>query len=280
MVARSAQYGSNAETTPLVRRLPGRTMDTFLLKLIVTPVLILAASLASRRWGEIVGGWFVGLPLTSGPVCFFLALDQGTGFAAAATLGSLAGAAAEAAFALAYGFKAGRSAWPIALAVGSLAYGLAGFLFQRAALALWPLVGIVCVALAASLILMPRPGAKDIAPMTLPRWDIPARMVLATALVLGLTALAPLVGPRLSGLFATYPAFAAVLAAFSHRGRGAAAAIQVLRGLLTGLYSFTGFFATLALTIERLGIAAGFAAATAVALVVQLCSWQILKRRP
>jgi hypothetical protein len=63
-------------------------MDTLPLKLTVTPVLILAASLASRRWGESVGGWFVGLPLTSGPVCFFLALDQGADFAAASCLGS------------------------------------------------------------------------------------------------------------------------------------------------------------------------------------------------
>src|SRR5579872_1514179 len=45
-------------------------MHTLVLKLTVTPVLILTASLASRRWGESIGGWFVGLPLTSGPVCF------------------------------------------------------------------------------------------------------------------------------------------------------------------------------------------------------------------
>ncbi|MFZ2004293.1 MAG: hypothetical protein WAV02_04360, partial [Stellaceae bacterium] len=78
-------------------------MDTLPLKLTVTPLLILAASLASRRWGEIIGGWFVGLPLTSAPVCFFLALDQGEGFAAAASLGCLAGAASEAGFGLVYG---------------------------------------------------------------------------------------------------------------------------------------------------------------------------------
>src|SRR4029077_20326398 len=54
----------------------GGAMDTLVLKVVATPLLILGARLASRRWGEIVGGWFVGLPLTSGPVCFFLALDH------------------------------------------------------------------------------------------------------------------------------------------------------------------------------------------------------------
>ena len=65
-------------------------LDLFLLKLVARPALILLASLAGRRWGETVGGWFVGLPLTSGPVVFFLALEQGIGFAAATTRGSLA----------------------------------------------------------------------------------------------------------------------------------------------------------------------------------------------
>src|SRR5262249_23921725 len=41
-------------------------MNTLLLKLIVTPVLIGAASLAGRRWGETLSGWFSGLPLDLG----------------------------------------------------------------------------------------------------------------------------------------------------------------------------------------------------------------------
>src|SRR4051812_50147219 len=81
-------------------------METLLLKLIVTLLLIGAASFAGRRWGETVSGWFIGLPLTSGPVCWFLALEQGTGFAAAAARGCLAGAAAEAGVCLAYGVGA------------------------------------------------------------------------------------------------------------------------------------------------------------------------------
>jgi hypothetical protein len=105
-------------------------------------------------------------------------------------------------------------------------------------------------------------------------------MAVATALVLGLTSLAPLVGARASGLFATYPVFAAVLAAFGQHGRGAAAAVRVLRGLLTGLFAFTGFFAVLASTLVRLGIAESFAAATLVALCIQAVSLAVLRRWP
>lgn len=254
-------------------------MDTLALKLIVTPLLILAASLASRRWGETVGGWFVGLPLTSGPVCFFLALDQGTGFAAGAGLGCLGGAAAEAAFCLAYGKIARHRGWPAALGAASLAFAGGAAVMAMAGLPLAELLIAVWAALVAALALMPRFVAGTALPPAPPAWDIPARMVVATGLVLVLTALAPRFGPLLSGLLATYPVFAAVLAAFSQHGRGPAAAVQVLRGLLLGLFGFTGFFAVLALSLDPLGIAGGFAAATAVALAIQAGTLVLVRRR-
>jgi hypothetical protein len=255
-------------------------VNTLPLKLTVTPLLILAASLAIRRWGEVVGGWFVGLPLTSALVCFFLALDQGVGFAATSCLGSIAGAASEAGFVFAYAIVARHFGWPLALAAGSFGYVVCGVFFAKAALPLWPGVAVALAALAIVLTVMPRLGDSVMTLPRAPRWEIPARMIVATALVLGLTTLAPYVGPRLSGLFATYPVFAAVLAAFSQRNRGAAAGVQVLRGLLIGLFAFTGFFALLASTIESIGIAASFAAATLVALTIQGCSLWLMRRRP
>jgi hypothetical protein len=52
-----------------------------------------------------------------------------------------------------------------------------------------------------------------------------------------------------------------------------------VRGLLVGLFAFTGFFAVLAVTITPLGIAASFAAATLVALSIQGCSLVVMQRR-
>ena len=43
------------------------------LKLVLTPLLIGMASVAGRRWGPVVSGWLIGLPLTSAPVVLFLA---------------------------------------------------------------------------------------------------------------------------------------------------------------------------------------------------------------
>jgi hypothetical protein len=246
-------------------------MDNLALKLVVTPALIGAATLAGRRWGQSVGGWLVGLPLTTGPVAFFIALDHGAAFAAAAVAGSLAGAIAEAAFSLGYGWVAVRSRWPLALVAGSVAFAAIGAALQGLALGPVPLFGLAVGALALSLRLLPA-SAHAARPAAPPRWDLPARMALATAVVLVLTALAPRLGARLSGLLATYPLFAAILTAFGHRLQGPGAAISVLRGLLFGLFAFAAFCLVLALCLTRLGIAGGFAAAVVVALLVQAAS--------
>ena len=243
--------------------------DTLVLKLVLTPVLIAGASLAGRRWGQSVGGWLVGLPLTSGPVAFFLAIEHGAGFAAAVAVGSLAGAIAEAAFCLAYGWLTARG-WVAALAAASVVFAIVALGLQRLA---WPppiLAASVFVILVIALALLPRRASRA-APPSPPRWDLPARMLITTVLVVGLTALAPTLGPRLSGLLATFPVYAAILTVFAHRA-GPAPAVQVLRGLLLGLFSFGAFFLVLGGSIERLGIAAGFGVATAAALAVQMGS--------
>jgi hypothetical protein len=253
-------------------------MGTLALKIILTSILILAASWAGRRWGEAIGGWLVGLPLTSGPIAFFLALDHGTGFAAAAAAGSLSGAAAQACFCIAYGRAAARLRWLPALGLGSAGFAVGAVALQAAQLSLWVLLPATLIVLGLAMGLVPRGRLRSFDVLVLPRWDIPARMAVATALVVGLTAAAPVLGPRLSGLLATFPVFATVLAVFAHRMQGGAAAQQVLWGLLLGLFAFAGFFCALAVSIDGAGIAGGFTIAAAVALAIQGGSLWLMRR--
>src|ERR687888_2355414 len=95
---------------------------TLALKIVITPALIAIATLAGRRWGPSISGWLVGLPFTSGPVSFFVAIEQGTGFAAAAASGSIAGAAAAALFAVVYAAMARRAGWIATLVIASLVF--------------------------------------------------------------------------------------------------------------------------------------------------------------
>ncbi len=253
-------------------------MAVRLLELTLTPALIAAATLASRRFGAGVGGWLVALPWTSGPVVLFLALDHGTRYAAAAAAGSLAGALGQCAFCVAYGRIARRRTWAGSLAAGSLAFALVAVLLDVLPLRLAPLVAVLPVALAASARLLGRGGEAGQA--ALPRrFELPLRMAVGTALVLAVTGLASTLGPRASGLLATYPLITAVLAVFAHREDGSRSAALVLRGLVVGLLSFAGFFAVLHVLLERTGIAPAFAAALAAALLLHAATLAAVRSR-
>jgi len=252
-------------------------VDGLALKLVLTPTLIGAVSLAGRRWGPGVSGWLVGFPLTSGPVAFFLALDQGVSFAAGAAVGSMTGAAAQAVFCVLYGRWARAPRWPTALLAGSLGFAAATVVLQHLTLALVPLLALVIGTIVVALVFMPRDSAGP-RPVRRPRWDIPARLVVTTAIVLLLTGLATALGPSLTGLLATFPLYGVVLAGFAHHLEGPGPAIRVLRGLLLGLFAFAGFFFVLALLIERTNIAQAFAAAIAAALILQTGALWIMRR--
>ena len=244
------------------------------LKLVLTPALIGVATVVGRRFGPSISGWLVGLPFTSGPVSLFLALEQGTSFAAAAAAGSIGGVAASAVFAVAYATVARRSGWPASLAVASVAFAAA--VVGLRALPLdsgfpLPLLALYAGGVAAAIAgirLIPPPDILEQAPAA-PRWDLPVRMFVATGLVILITSAAPLLGPKLSGLLTTYPVYAGVLAVFAHAQRGGAAAVQVVRGLCYGILAFATFFLAVGALVDRVGILPAFLAAAAGAIFVQ-----------
>jgi hypothetical protein len=255
-------------------------VEALLLKLVLTPLLVGVASLVGRRWGAEVGGWLVGIPFTSGPIALFLALEAGPHFAAEAAVGILAGTVSQVVFALAYAWIALGAGWPASLAAATMA-----FFAATAALDVFrfgaPITFVVAlVSLVLALVLMPRRRPARPALEALPWWDIPARMIVATTFVIALTAAAPALGAHLAGLLSPFPLYATVLAVFAHRLQGGDAAIGVLRGLLLGLFSFAGFFLSVALLLVPHGIPIAFSAAILVALAVQgvsLAGGRILK---
>jgi hypothetical protein len=122
--------------------------------------------------------------------------------------------------------------------------------------------GAVLVAIAIGLRVVRPPNLDDReVPAELGRWDIAARMVVATTLVVSISAAAPTLGGRASGLLATFPVYIAVLSTFAHRTWGAGEAIAVLRGLLIGLPGFATFFLALSLLLGNVPIPLAFGVA-------------------
>ena len=253
-------------------------MNILALKLIMAPIIIGTASLAGRRWGPSVSGWIVGMPLTSGPVIFFVALSHNASFAANAALGVLSGGLSLVAYALTYSWLATRFRWPVAIS-GSLLVFIASTAFlQSNTLPLLPIIVMVSLAIVVGLLLMPRDTVTINGETKSSRWDIPVRVLIGTSFILLLTGIAPFIGSRLTGLLTTIPLYVTILAIFAHRDQGPAAAAHVLRGLLYGMFAFTGFFIALSLLIEQTGLAVAFGAATLTALIVQGTSLLVLRQ--
>ncbi|HTP00851.1 MAG TPA: hypothetical protein VMJ64_05705 [Anaerolineales bacterium] len=256
-------------------------MNSLLLKVLVTPALIGTASLAGRRWGHSISGWMIALPLTTGPITLFLAMSHGPAFAATAASATLAGGMSQAAFVTAYSQLAWRSKWPVALAAAVAGFASLTMFLQKVTLPLVPLCAGVFLVFILVLKALPRQTDPNESSETLPsRWDIPLRMLIATAFVVLLTTAASSLGPRLTGLLAPFPLFTATLAAFAHHQYGPAAAIRVLRGLMMGLFSYVSFFFMLALLLVPAGITPAFVAAILVMLTLQGLSLWLLQRRP
>ena len=253
-------------------------MNILVLKLILAPVIIGSASLAGRKWGPAVSGWIVGMPLTSGPIIFFLALSHDVSFAANAVLGVISGGLSLVAYALTYAWLARRFQWYVAWLGSFLVFGLSTTLLQNLTFPLLPIFLTVCAAILLGLWLMPRESveAGDAQPGP---WDIPSRILIGTSFILLLTGSASFIGPRLTGLLTTVPLYVTILTIFAHRHQGPAAAAHVLHGLLYGMFAFVGFFITLSLLLERAGIGISFLTAAVVALTIQATSLWILRGR-
>jgi hypothetical protein len=250
-------------------------MGLLAVKLLVTPAVVVVASLVGRRWGAAVGGWIVGLPLTSGPVAVFLAVERGPDFAAQASAGSIAGVVAQAGFCLGYALAASRG-WPAALFSGALGFAVCALALQAADLAPSVLFVVALASLAVTLWLLPR-GAPPAPSVGVPGWELPARAAAVTALVVAVTTVAAELGARASGALACFPLIGGALGVFAHRAQGPRAGVAALRGMASALFAFAGFFVVVGLALPRADTVAAFSLATVVALIVQAATLKLAR---
>jgi hypothetical protein len=238
-------------------------------KILLSPLCVVAVSLAGRRWGVAVAGVLGGLPVVAGPILLVETLLHGRGFGADAAAGTLLGLAALTGFVVVYG-RFAATAGPIK----SVLCGWATFLLGVAVLspiqppsALSLIMVVACFALGLRL-LPPAPSSPPAATAP-PWWDLPARALAALGLVLALTAASGALGPHLSGLLAPFPIITSVLAVFTHTHDGFAQVSILLRNFLFGFYGFAAFCFVLAIGLPALATATAFGLATGAALGVQ-----------
>jgi hypothetical protein len=203
------------------------------------------------------------------------------GFAVDVGLAVLSGGFALCAFAIVYarGAAAGVEP-PRAALLASLVYVGGAIVLDRVEPRDVPvLVVAVGLTLVATLRLLP-PAASTHRGTRPPRWDLPVRIVVGTTLIVGLTTIAPLLGPTASGLAATYPVYVTTLTFFAHRQGGPDAAIAMQRGLVMGLFGWLAFWTALLSILPAGGVGTAFPAAIAAALAVQAVSLRLLRAAP
>jgi uncharacterized membrane protein (GlpM family) len=239
-----------------------------ILKLTLVPLFLALISIAGQRFGPNMAGWLAGLPVVVGPILFLVAIEQGTAFAQAAAVYTLASVLGVIAFGVAYSWAArGAKSWLALLA------GLATWAAVAAPVLFTRLNPFISAALAfGALVIAPRlypPQTTALTPVRMPTAELLLRMLAGAALTFVVTTLAQTVGARLSGMLALFPVLTSVLAMFTHRNAGADHAIALLRGLARGLYSLAAFCFALTLLLNTVAMPSAFLLAIAIALVVQ-----------
>ncbi|MEI7613414.1 MAG: hypothetical protein WCK63_10920 [Betaproteobacteria bacterium] len=238
-----------------------------LLKLLLTPLLIVSLTLTGRRWGLMASGFLIGMPVVSAPVSFILACEFGPGFAQHAAVGSMAGQISNCIFCLTYSLLARKSSWLLSAIAAIVAFLIMTWLLDQLDWQLLPAFFALLIVIAVVTRLIPRQNSL-IKSIPTPRWDLTARIVTSTCFVILLTTMADHLGAQLSGLISPFPVFSVVFASFTHSQSGPLAAANLLRGVVWGSGAYAAFFLIVATLISPLGIPLTYLLALLLSMIV------------
>jgi hypothetical protein len=243
------------------------------LRMAVAAAFVVIASMITERSGPAIGALVATLPVSGGPSYVFLAMDHGDAFIAQSALASVPMNAASVLmamtfillvqrFGLAISLVGGFAAWlTVASLVSTFQWSLAGGLLLNA------ITFAICLTLAQRFRV-----AKM--PLVTSRWfDIPLRAALVATLVAVVVTMSSIVGPRISGVIALFPAaYTSLILILTPRIGGAATAALLANGQW-GLIGFGLGVLTIHLAALPLGRAAALSLALAVCIAWNLGLW-------
>src|SRR5438552_3780165 len=233
------------------------------LRMAVASAFVVIASMITERSGPAIGALVATLPVSAGPSYLFLALDHDDAFIAQSALASLPMNAATVLMSLVFVSLVQRCGLLISLASG-FGMWVAGAIAVRAFD--WSLAGGILFNAAAFALCLPLVQRFRVAkmPLVTSRWyDIPLRAALVATLVAVVVTLSNLVGPRVSGVIALFPAvFTSLILILTPRIGGRATAAVLANGQW-GLIGFGTAIIILHFAAQPLGRAAALTLALA-----------------
>ena len=262
-------------------------MQLLIVKLLLSPALVGAASLAGRRWGPRVAGLAAALPIVAGPILFFYAVEQGAAFASSAARSTLVGLVPLTVFCVVDAAVARtalrlprRVAAPLSLVSGWAAFLASAALLRPLHLPAWACAPVGAAAVVAGLALLPEvPGDGQPPLRHHPAMELALRMAAAALLVTALTGLAAHLGPTWSGLLTPFPVASSVVVIGAHLADGPESLPETLRGFLLGLFGFVAFLAVLTFGLLPFGVAGAFSLGVAASLLVTTLAGSLARPR-
>lgn len=244
-------------------------------------LIVITAARAAERAGPFFGAMIATLPVSTGPVYVFLAIDHDVGFIAQAAVMSVAGTTATVAFVAGHAFAAQRWRTAGSLAAATLAWFSVALALQ---LRTWSFLE-ACLLLGGSFALAMH-GLRRFAPAAQPaagpraRFDLPLRALLVATVVIATSLASRAFGPLVTGVLATYPVvFTSLVLILQPHGGGAFTSTVLVTGL-KGLLGFGTALAVLHVAASHLNSAAALTLALAVAVGWNVTLALARRRRP
>ena len=230
---------------------------------------MIGVTVAAERLGPRLGGLIAATPQLSVLALLFFTLEQGREFAAETAFWTIPGMCATIPVYLAYLAVAGRVHEPRLLSI--VLGALAGFIAFAAAM--------VCFVAARLVRRLP-----DTAPLARVRTSaglLLARAAVSAAMVIGITSVAQILGPKWSGLVAGFPVNSLPVMAILHFHYGSRTIEPMVKLWPQGAFGICLFNVAAWLTLVRLGLAGSLVVSYAVDVAYLLTlNWTWLRGRP
>jgi hypothetical protein len=221
-------------------------MSLFLLKLALTPSLLLFVSWLQRRFGHHWSGIFTGLPLNVGPMAIFLSAEEGLDYVRA-DIGVMALAlVAHMFYFLTYLVCAKRYGWLISITASLVVYSICAYSLLHVVGGASDAVKFALCFFSPIIVLVYLKKQKEWnATPTVGRQTIWLRAAVGVGCLLLATYLAHVAPPALVGVLAVGPVFNTVMLVFSHHDYGRTVLNSLVLGSLIGIYGSMAFLGVL-----------------------------------
>lgn len=252
-------------------------------KIAAAVTIVIAAARATERAGPFLGAMIATLPVSTGPVYVFLAMDHDAHFISESARMSVAGTTGTVAFVAAHAFASRRFATPLSLATASLAWLGVALLLQLREWSFFEACSLFAGAFALAIPGLRRFGvAAPVVPgvpVAPPRHDLALRAGLVACVVLATTFAGNVFGPATTGVLATYPVvFTSLVLILQPRSGGPFTSAMLVNGL-KGLIGFGVSLGVLHLAAARLSSAWALLIALGVAVGWNYTLYLLRKRR-